>query len=418
MNWQAIGTLALMTNIGGCGNEAPFQQTQDDELGGTQTTSMSYPYIGEHGELVCTETEIRAGDERIVEKEFYHLDVMNDGLSGRGVLDPDGVLFMKNAGLARVETCDDARRYIALLREYEQSQLPPETISPRLEDRTVPTNAAEDVSVDKVADGRHSTTPYMVRLAPNGVGNCSGFLIGPRVLLTAAHCFPSSGMFNVRVDQGRGQNGGANAFIGCLSGGSSCSLNPTGLNVNVHRFPNYGGTGDYGRDMAVVVSRFAWAHSGPVEPGEHPFDFLPLTARVPTGEVYWVDGYGAHASTGSGFGIHRLANSAQGIDVIRNGYWEDEVQKDIGRPCKGDSGSAAINTTRTRGHADGPDMAIGIAAGAQGVSPTDFCPDPGNLFWYSRIDDKLGFLQSILDVERLPRCRSLSHNGWPFQACY
>jgi hypothetical protein len=144
---------------------------------------------------------------------------------------------------------------------------------------------------------------------------------------------------------------------------------------------------------------------------------MPLNATPSPGETYLVDGYGAHASTGSGAGIHRRARILQGFDVSAPGYYRDEVQQGVGRPCRRDSGSPAINLSRLGG-AFGGHLASGVMGKYEAEPlPNDWCGGPGDYFWYSKVDDKITWIRDTLDNARLGRCTLHSNSSGQFLVC-
>jgi hypothetical protein len=345
---------------------------------------------------------------------------MNEHLSGRGSLDAGAVAYMKNAGLSRVESCDDARRYIELQHEYLDARST-EVVAPTPGTDIDPGSdlGPTDGSTDKVADGMPSFLRSIVRVQVwNGssFGTCSGVLINTRVLLSAARCFVADGYYDLRVDQGRPQGGNGASSMGCLSGGNSCSNSPSGLNARVFRYPGFGGTGDTRNDLAVVINNTPWAHSAPSHPEELPFTFEQLTENAPgVGHMFTVAGFGAHASTGSGLGIRRESITRQQIDTSFSGYWRCTVDQGVGRPCRGDEGSPAINSSTS-----GSAMAFGLFSNFSGQGPGGFCNNPGDYFRYTRVDDKLAFVNNMLIFNAgMPACRRESTVlGWNYRVCF
>ena len=133
----------------------------------------------------------------------------------------------------------------------------------------------------------------------------------------------------------------------------------------------------------------------------------------------WIDGYGAHASSGSETGIHALSKKNVTINDSYTGYWRDSVVKGSGRPCAGDSGSPAINTSRLTGSLVGPDLVIGLHSNADRPK-TEACPSPGAYFRYTRLEDKLSFIKNtIAGIPGLTACTNGSKpGGWSYMICF
>lgn len=158
------------------------------------------------------------------------------------------------------------------------------------------------------------------------LGNCTAVAIGPRMALTASHCFGrlgtvASGQLGIRV---QGTNDGTNWF--CLNGAANntdgkCVRNSV---LQIDRMTT--NDLDEANDIAVITSATPWNTQSV---------FASVSTRSPrVGEVYtqWGSSYGHW--DGSGGGIMRFMNNT--IDWVG----AEHIVTDAGnvRSCYGDSG--------------------------------------------------------------------------------
>jgi secreted trypsin-like serine protease len=172
-----------------------------------------------------------------------------------------------------------------------------------------------------------SGDPAVVMLRSGSSGFCTGTLISPTVVLTAAHCV----------------EGGDTTSVGFGTNGSST---PAAVK-EFHHHPQWN-TNDVGAgyDIAVLILRSAVAGVTPI-----PFNRSAGTAPQ-AGSTVRIVGFGQNSST-SGFGVKRTANttvssiSSRFINVGRTG-----TQK-----CFGDSGGPTFFTG-----SDGVTRVVGVTS--------------------------------------------------------
>lgn len=267
-------------------------------------------------------------DNRNYETEFYHLDRIEKLLADDAELRE----FMNARGLHQVETCDEARTFMALKLEFEShagpvddSHLPPAPIE---EDG----QSGDDDAVDKIIDGQswsNGTTVYLRWFSGgNLLSVCSGTLIGAREVLTAAHCSTFDGLQAITVQY---QNGT------CISH-ANCQAQPATL-LDFERTDNYPGTGSVSDDVGILIGAANWTSPANVNSAWT----RVAESGVGLNQQYWLLGYGGNAQNGSGGGVQRMSTSDVTVAFSDVLYFYSN-RGSTGGWCTGDSGGGGIAT--------------------------------------------------------------------------
>jgi hypothetical protein len=181
--------------------------------------------------------------------------------------------------------------------------------------------------------------------------------------------------------------------------------------VHVRRHPDFTGGADTEHDLAIVHE---WDLAPWAVVGNNPDYFIRLTGSSPgTATPFLVQGYGATGHDWQNFGQDsRRSNESEGIAWTSAEYWLAYATSGYGHPCKGDSGSGAINTTKIAW-----DLAIGIFANYYRVDG-NACPQIGDKFRYTKINTKISWINDTLNSLNTATCTAYSQNGWSYRRCF
>lgn len=384
----------------GCDHTGPadvLDEVPDSTDLGYQLVEQDYPLIvGD--DTICA--VLRAESEDFVDErvESYVFSAM------RSELENDDA-WRAFSGFESLETCDDAREYAELRLAYEEQELEPE-LEPELvlhPEEPEFVGQEDDPRIAKVAlaDDTNADVDAVVRVWANVSSpgsSCSGTLINPRVVLTAAHCLGTDGPLSVSL---RREEGGVVQSTVTRS-------------ANTRRHPNYGGAGDPGDDVGLVV------FDQPIPGVDVHYD----TMRVMTSTINVPDpieffGWGTTGHNGLGSGVQRsgIAN----INWASTRHIVDNLWSGAARVCAGDSGGPAILLKSHTGLTQ--DMVGGIAS--EFWNGSDFCPyDAGYQYWAAP-SNKIPWIEARLlsfgidfTTSSQTACHRFSQNGRNYMRCW
>jgi hypothetical protein len=441
--WLAIAVVGFAVACGNAnesGTTAPVVSPDGLEK---RLVNREYPYwVGDGLGIVCAEWEMVSKEGTVVDikHEWYPVKTMNRHLGNVGT--PQAVPHVDAAfrdallerGISRIETCDHAREYLRLNSE-RSSSLTAEELKQRMQAalaaRPVPFGAPQPGQPALLATPPEQEPPTEIDNElvdkiivsssfdhPSTVGfGCTGQLISRFAMLTAGHCvfnFAYSGSLELRAyvqPEGAAQQ--------CIShaGGGNCPAPGGAHNAFYFVHPDYDFAKEY--DYAVVIHNPGW--HAPANTSARWTRFasnwqLPMHALTNASAIR-IDGYGANATNGAGFGVGRRGSSTHTITSI-GGTFEpfNPITFGIPRPnsgwsggCGGDSGSGANNTTIV----SGTNITLGVFWG--GLPVDGACTAAGGTMHYNIID---GPWVSSLSAFFGQSCNTFSSAGGPYLRCW
>jgi hypothetical protein len=245
-------------------------------------------------------------------------------------------------------------------------------------------------------------------------------LINQYAIVTAAHCFDwGDDFYEISVDYGTAFDDDPPMGNWCISNNSpDCNQEPADDNFFVYVHPDFTGGADSNDDIAVAV-HWTWDPWDVI--GDNEDYYIGLTKTAPgAGTSFAVHGYGRSVLTGGSNtgGLGRRGNGTEGISWTSSEYWLAYASQGLGHPCVGDSGSSAVNWTKT-----GPiyprDLSMGVASNAD-IEDGENCPHIGEKFRYTKVNPKVGWINARLADAEAGDCGDVFNEtfDWEYWTCF
>jgi hypothetical protein len=322
-------------------------------------------------------------------REFYVFGAINEQLESDAAL-------RDFTGLESVQSCEQAREFVALKGDYLAQD---EIVEP--EDTLQGDYPVEEQF--RIASGSFSNYRPSVELIIREGRNysksirCSGFMIGPQEIVTAAHCIYQDGWRPVRVTMRVPQRTGGGTDV-CVA---NCTNSKTS-NAFGSRHPGYTGLGDSADDIGVFV--FKQPFSGPAQ-------YSNSWMRMMVNSTWQnaplkIFGWGANTQSGGG-GISREGTTK--VSWSGNGHFTSNA--DMARGCKGDSGGMATRWTTS----ESP-FAVGVLSEMVG-SFGDLCPYEDGFNRWTHVGPKIPWIETRIG-RNCSRFISSSNSSISYARCF
>jgi hypothetical protein len=416
-----MSAAGIVASCGG-GNETRATTDEPTEAFEWRFVDRAYPYTLGDDTFVCGEWQqvSSAGEVLGVDREWYPFRTMNRHLANVGT--PEAVSYVTGEirsallaeGIRHIESCDAAREFKRLV-NMRDALVPVREIFPSAADpaQNIEPDLPSGVNgelVDKVINGSSFDHLSSVFVGISDGMGCTGNLIGPNALVTAAHCSPvTSGFTRVRawIQVGSGP-------IQCISHQVSGACPTSGANnAYVQRHPNFTVGPEF--DQAVVIMNAGWF--APANTSARWTRFaadwgVPLSVGF-NGNPVRIAGYGQQSDTLPN-GTDRLGNSMHNITSMNGDltvFGIPRLTASSSGYCKGDSGAGPFNTTLL----NGTNLMLGIQSSPSQGGGGGICTPVGESMLNSVPDGNwLGNLVAFFGGA----CSTFSVAGSPYMRCW
>lgn len=331
----------------------------------------------------CDQTTYKQHEQTLTHRNLYVFGKMNQLLRKNDAL-------RAFVGLDEVHSCLQAKQFVEKQHEYNESR---PSVDPKIDPVFYPDEPIEEDVTPTIRTSQHaimsgtassykSSVQLLIREGTvNGVAYanqiaCTGTVIAPNVILTAAHCIYATGRRPVTV-----QYTATAGNLPVTVYGSATSLT---TNAQGYRHPDYTGSATDDVGLFVLDTNLP-----------SPLNTSSARTRIMTNHA-WTNlpitfyGYGQTKHPGqSGNMVGRQHMGTNTIAWTGSEYYT--VNANAGaRACRGDSGMGSLRDT-VQDH----DMIVGIDS-QRGGSYSNFCPYTNGFVRETKIAPKIGWLEGII----------------------